>query len=253
MKNSKNAIVLCSGGLDSIVTAYYVNKKLENNGKWKKYKKIIILFFDYGQRTLKEERLASRYCAKSLGAKFIEIGLDYNNFKNNLLTNKNLKINQISRKQLKNTKKESERFYVPLRNTVFLSYAIALAESLFIKNDDKKTAINSKNYDIFVGFKNEGRESYPDTTKEFVNSFNNLIEVSKLKGKIKIVAPLIKKDKEDIILLGERIGVNFKKTYSCYKGIGRKDYIHCGTCLACRLRQEAFYWANLKDPTSYKK
>lgn len=229
---TKNAIILCSGGLDSVTTAYLVKNKL-------RYRGLIILFFDYGQRTLTEERKFSRECAKNLRASFIEIKL--NKFKNYLLTNKNLKIKKIRRQELKNTKEESEKFYVPFRNTIFLSYAIALSESLRIKN--------KKYYNIFVGFKCEGKEAYPDTTSEFVNIMNKLIKVNKLK--IKIIAPLIKKDKDEIILLGKKLGVDFKKTYSCYKGIN-KEFFHCGTCLACRLRQEAFYWSNIKDPTNYK-
>jgi len=228
----RNAIVLCSGGIDSITTAYYVKKKL-------KYKDIIILFFDYTQRTLNQEKTKSKKCAKNLNAKFIEIGLKELGKISTSLINTDKKAKKVYRKELKNTKKESEKFYVPCRNIIFLTYALSLAESLY-----KKT---KKVYDIFVGFKQEGRESYPDTTKKFVNSINNLSKVSCM-GKFKIIAPLIEKDKEDIILLGRKLGLNFKDTFSCY--ICNKK--HCGICLACRLRQEGFYWANIKDLTDYK-
>ena len=240
MRILKNAIVLCSGGLDSVVTAYYVKIRLKCN-------KLIILFFNYGQRTIKQERTYSKKCAKDLNGEFIEIKLNLFNFKNYLITNKKARIKKISRKKLKNTKDESKKFYVPFRNSIFLCYTIALANSLKIKN--------KQIYDIFIGFKNEGKESYPDTTKEFVSSINKLIKINKLKSKI--IAPLIKKDKDEIILLGGKLGVNFKKTYSCYAGVnGEKTNKvnrteHCGVCLACRLRQEAFYWANIKDPTKY--
>lgn len=228
MRKSKNAIILCSGGLDSVVTSYYAKKGLH-------YKNLIILFFDYGQRSLKQERKFSKECVKYLKANFIEIKLNRLNFKNSLLIDKNSKIKKIARKDLKNTKNEGEKFYLPLRNSIFLVYAIALAERLDVNK-------------IFVGFKNEGKESYPDTTKDFVSSINRLIKINKLK--IKLIAPLIKKDKDEIILLGKKLGVNFKKTYSCYRG--DKKFLHCGTCLACRLRQEAFYWSNIKDLTVYK-
>ena len=69
-----------------------------------------------------------------------------------------------------------------------------------------------------------------------------------LKEKSKIKAPLIKKDKEDIILLGKKLRIDFRDTYSCYSG----SNVHCGYCLACRLRQEGFFWANIPDPTKYK-
>ena len=101
--------------------------------------------------------------------------------------------------------------------------------------------------DIFVGFKCEGKEGYPDASKKFVKKMNELSSVGCSK-KIKIISPLIKKDKEDIISLGERLGVNFKNTFTCY--IGKRK--HCGYCLACKLRQAGFYWAHLHDPTKYK-
>jgi len=147
-------------------------------------------------------------------------------------------IKKIKRKDLKNTKKESDNYYVPYRNSIFLIYALGLAENLFIKE--------KKIFDIFVGFKNEGKEGYPDTTDKYVRIINKLGEFG-IK-KIKIFAPLIKKDKDEIILLGKKLGVDFKDSFSCY--INNK--IHCGVCLACRLRQEAFYWSNVRDPTDYK-
>ena len=120
---------------------------------------------------------------------------------------------------------------------LFLSYALALAESNFVKSN--------KEIDIFVGFKCEGEESYPDTTQKFIKKVNSLAK--DFRSQISIKVPLIKKDKEDIILLGKKLGVNFEDTFTCY--IGKKR--HCGNCLACKLRQEGFYWANVKDPTEY--
>jgi 7-cyano-7-deazaguanine synthase len=226
------AIVLCSGGLDSSVTAYYVRKKL-------RYGKLIILFFDYGQRTLKQERRASKKIASKLGGELREIRLEELAKISTSLINRKDRANKITRKQLKDSQKESLKYYVPCRNTVFLVYAMALAESLQI---EKKEI-----WDIFTGFKSEGREAYPDTTESFVREMNKLKEVSSnIKGKI--ITPLIKMDKEDIIQLGEKLGVRLEETYSCY--IDNEK--HCGTCLACRLRQEGFYWANVKDKTKYR-
>lgn len=229
---SKNAMILCSGGIDSVTTAHYVKKKL-------KYVDLIILFFNYNQRTLKQERKAAIKTAKKLKTEFIEIKLPELAKISTSLINKNKKARKIKRKKLKNTEKESLKFYVPCRNVLFLIYAIALAESLQIKN--------KKVYDIFTGFKCEGKEAYPDTTKEFVAEMNRLKKIAtNVKGKI--IAPLIKDDKDEIILLGKKLGVEFENTYSCYVDNEK----HCGYCLACRLRQEAFYWANIKDPTKYK-
>ncbi len=226
----KNAIILCSGGIDSVTASYYVKKKL-------KYNKIIILFFDYNQKSLIKERECSRNCSKELGAIFNEIKLDWLGRISTSLINKKGNIKKLERRDLRDTKKESEKFYVPCRNTVFLVYALALAESLFIKE--------KKNYDIFIGFKDEGKESFPDATKEFVNEMDKLSRIS-TKG-FRIYAPLIEKDKEDIILLGKKLRIDFRKTHSCY--VSNKA---CGKCLACMLRKEGFYWSNLTDPTKYK-
>jgi len=228
----KNAIILCSGGLDSVVTAHYAKKRLN-------YKDIILLFFNYGQKTLNLERKYSKKCASDLSAEFMEIDLKWLGQISNSLINKKGKVKKLKKEDLKDTKKESEKFYVPCRNTVFLIHALALAESRYIKT--------KKIYDLFVGFKCEGKESYPDTTKKFVREINNLARIS-CSYKFKLNAPLINKDKEEIVLLGKKLGVKFEDTYSCY--VSQNN--HCGRCLACKLRQAGFYWANVKDPTFYK-
>lgn len=230
----KNAIVLCSGGLDSVTTAHYVKKSLG-------YGKMIILFFDYGQRTIKQEKKAAQLCAKNLKAEFKELKLPELAKISTSLINSSKKSNKIERKDLKDTVKESANWYVPCRNTIFLIYALAIAESEQIKNKQK--------YEIFTGFKNEGKEPFPDATQEFVEEMNKLQEIS-MNDRFEIIAPLIKKDKEDIIKLGQELRINFKETYSCYVGLKDK---HCGSCLACKLRQEGFYWAGVKDPTQYNK
>jgi 7-cyano-7-deazaguanine synthase len=227
----KNAIVLCSGGLDSVVTANYAKKRLN-------YNKIIILFFNYGQKTLIQERKCSKVCAKIINAEFKEIKIDWINSISGSFINKKGKIRRITKEDLKDTEEESKKFYVPHRNTLFITFALALAESIFVKS--------KKEYDILLGFKCEGKESYPDTTINFIKKFNNLSKTAS-SGNFKIIAPLIKMDKEDIILLGKKLNVDFKKTFSCYIGKNK----HCGYCLACKLRQAGFYWANEKDPTLY--
>lgn len=228
----KKAIVLCSGGIDSVTTAYYVKERL-------KYNDITLLFFNYGQKSLKQERKFSKKCSKKVKAKFKEIKIKWLNKISMSLINKKGKVKKIKRKDLRDTREESKKFYVPCRNLIFLTYAMVLAESDYIKDN--------KDIDIFVGFKCEGKESYPDATLEFVRKIDSLAKDS-CSGKISIKAPLIKKDKEDIILLGKKLGIDFKDTFTCY--IGKKR--HCGYCLACKLRQEGFYWADIKDPTLYQ-
>jgi len=226
----KHALVLCSGGLDSVITAHYVKKRLN-------YSDIKIVFFNYNQKSLIQERNCSKKCAKDISAEFIEIDLRW---LGNIAKTLNNKPKKITRKKLKDSSEESKRLYVPCRNTIFLVYCLALAESLYINN--------KKKYDLFVGFKNEGKEAYPDTTPKFVSEMNRLSKLGCYEN-FKIIAPIIKRDKEDIVKLGIKIGVNLKNTFSCYSSIKGK---HCGYCLACRLRQEGFYWANAQDPTDYK-
>lgn len=226
----KNALVLCSGGLDSVTVAHYIKKR-------RHYNDVRLLFFDYGQRNSKKEREFSRKCADDIKAKFVEVKLDFSKSSTSLL-NSSKRVKKINKKNLKDTNKESLKWYVPSRNLIFLSYAISICESLKIKE--------KKKFDIFVGFKDEGKESYPDTSKQFVDIVNRTSRISTL-SKIRVYAPFINKDKEDIIVIGNKLGVDFKKTFSCYNNLEK----HCGYCLSCRLRQAGFYWANMKDPTKY--
>jgi len=223
----KNAIILCSGGLDSVTTSYFVKRKLG-------YDKLKILFFDYGQRNFANELAASKKCALDLGAEFFNFDVRYLGGISKSMLNSKGSAEEIKLEDLKDSKEESGKWYVPCRNLIFLSNALAFAESL------------KEESDIFVGFKCEGSEGFPDATKEFVDSLNKVSAIS-TNGKFVIKAPLISKDKEDIVLLAEDLGVNFEETWSCYVG----GEVQCGTCLACRLRQEGFYWANVKDPSSY--
>lgn len=227
----KSAIVLCSGGIDSVTTAHYIKKTLG-------YKDNMILFFNYGQKSLNAERKASKRCAAVLKAKFQEISLLELKILSTSLINIKGKVNKLKRNDLKNTKEESKKWYVPCRNLIFMSYALAKTESLLIKE--------KKKYDIFIGFKCEGKDSFPDATKEFIDNINRISRIS-TKGKFKIFAPLIDKDKEDIITLGQKLGVDFKNTFSCYVG----KIKHCNSCLACMLRKEGFYWSGISDPTDY--
>ena len=228
----RQAIILCSGGIDSTVTAYQVAKK-EN------YSSLIILFFNYGQRSHEAEKTCAHYTAQEIKAQFTELALPELSKLSTSLINKSSPHNPIEKTDLKDTKEESKNWYVPARNLLFLSYALALAE----KEYKEKEIIS----DIFIGFKHEGKDWYLDATPEFLEKMNSISSTS-LSTPLTIKAPLIDKDKEDIISLGTELGINFQKTHSCYTA-----NIHCGTCLACQLRKQAFYWTNLKDPTTYQK
>ena len=226
----KQAIILCSGGLDSVTLAHYIKNS-------RKYSKTKILFFNYGQKSLKMERHYSKRCANETDSSFFEVKLNSLSKISTSSINTGKKVS-VS-KSLKDTKKESESWYVPSRNTIFISYALSLAESDYIKNNIES--------DIFLGFKSEGKEAYPDTTEEYVNKINSLSKTSCIRN-FKILAPFIKKDKEDIIKIANKMGLDLRKTYSCYVG----DKKQCGSCLACRLRKAGFYWAGIEDTSNYK-
>ncbi len=227
----KEFIVLCSGGLDSVTAAHLMRKKYFSSS-------ITLLFFNYGQRSLVQERCCAKACAEKLKTGFTEMNLQELGKLSPSFINKNESVK--SGEDLKNTSGESKKWYVPFRNTIFLSYAFAYVESLAIKR-------KIKSFEIITGFKCEGKEPYPDTTVKYVREMNVLARVAAPTLDIRIVAPLIRKDKEDIVILGNKLGADFGKTWSCY--VGRKK--QCGTCLACRLRKAGFYWANFKDPTKY--
>lgn len=226
----RKVIVLCSGGLDSVVAAHFVRKK-------KKAKDITILFFNYGQRSLLLERKSSQKCARDIGAKFIEISLPELHALSYSIINKQKPHKKLDRNDLANTTSESKNWYVPYRNTLFISYALALADS---EPEAGKCV-------IVLGFKCEGTDPYPDTTKEYVTAMNS---VARIGGKVdcEICAPFIDWDKEDIIKEGISLNVPLEKTVSCYVAKNKQ----CGTCLACMLRKEGFYWAGIKDKTPYE-
>lgn len=222
----KNAIILCSGGLDSVVAAYFVKDK---------YKKLKFLFFDYGQRALREEEKFVKEIAKKLNADFEKVELPWLGKISTAMLNKPGKIKETSERDLE-TNRRIENWYVPCRNTIFLSNALAFAESEFLKNKE--------NWDIIVGFENEGEGHFKDTTEDFVKKFNELSKEA-TEG-FEIIAPLIKLDKPEVIKIGNKLKVPFELTYSCYIENG-----HCGKCLNCMLRKKGFYWAGVEDPTKY--
>ena len=223
----KHALVLCSGGLDSVTAAF--------DAKNKGYA-ITIFFCNYNQRAYKGEKKSAKYFARKLNAKFVECDVRWLSSVSTSTINSSRKAkNGVS---LKDTTKESKDWYVPCRNLVFISNALAYAESEFIRKRIK--------YDIITGFKNDGPETFPDTTKEFADSLTN-ISNNTTKAKSRVVSPLIKMDKEDIISLAIKYKIPLEKTFSCYVGPEK----HCGRCLACRLRRAGFYWANVNDKTTY--
>ena len=227
---SDKAIILSSGGIDS-TTAMAIAK---SEGK-----EIYSLSFQYGQRHSVELK-ASKKVAKSIGAKAHKIiDIDLRQFGGSALTDdimvpKHSTADEISGNQIPIT-------YVPARNTIFLSYAMAWAEVL------KATA-------IYIGVTAVDYSGYPDCRPDFINAFEKMANLATKTGitkeaVLKIKTPLIHLSKAQIIKTGADLGVDYSLTISCYDP--DKNGHSCGGCDSCLHRIKGFREAGIKDPTPY--
>ncbi len=211
------AIVLHSGGIDSTTTlAYALSKGYE----------VIALSFDYSQKH-KKELQAAKKIANYYKVKHIIVKLYYPKEFSALTDNtKHIPQRTISDILLE---KEIPATYVPARNIIFLSYAVAYCEFYNIS-------------DIFIGANVIDYSGYPDCKPQFLKKFELAInQGTKLKN-YKIHYPLINKSKCEIIKLGMKLRAPYELTWSCYKG-GKKP---CQRCDACKLREKGFREAGLK-------
>jgi 7-cyano-7-deazaguanine synthase len=224
----KRAVVLLSGGLDSATTLAIAHER-----RFETY----ALSFDYGQRH-RIETEAARRMAQSLAARehrLVEIDLRV--FGRSALT-----------EEIAVPKNAIHRgggipiTYVPARNTIFLSYALAYAEVLGAA-------------DIFIGVNAVDYSGYPDCRPEFIAAFERLAIVATKSGVegvlLKIHAPLIAMRKADIIREATRLGVDLSLTHSCYDPA--VDGTACGECDSCLLRLRGFEDAGVVDPIRYAK
>lgn len=221
----KNAVVLLSGGLDSS-TCLAIAKDQGFN--------IYALSFDYGQRSASELNAARAVAAQIGVAQHSVIPLGIGALGGSALTDAALAVPEEESAGIPIT-------YVPARNTVFLSYAMALAEVV-----DAQT--------IFIGVNARDYSGYPDCRPEFIEAFEamaNLATKAAVEGhRMKIEVPLIQLSKGEIIALGDRLGVEYSLTVSCYQADveGRA----CGRCDSCRFRAKGFADAGLPDSTRYR-
>ncbi|MBI2110703.1 7-cyano-7-deazaguanine synthase, partial [Candidatus Woesearchaeota archaeon] len=164
--------------------------------------------------------------------------------------NKEGKIPETKKEDLENLRKGDEdilNWWVPCRNALFLVIGLAHAESLFLKKKEK--------YMVYLGIKKEVFAAMKDNTPEFLEAMNHIVKHATHHGFYTLEAPLLSYEKEEIVNLGEQLGVLYLYTYSCYVGAGfqKNTPVHCGKCVACRLRQYAFQWSLIKDPSIYAK
>jgi 7-cyano-7-deazaguanine synthase len=229
METRRKAVVLLSGGLDSAtVLAIAKNQGYD----------IFALSFNYGQRHDIELRCAEKI-AKQFGAeKHIIIDIDLRKFGGSALT---ADIDVPKNRSGEASNGAIPITYVPARNTIFLSFALAWAE-----------VIGSA--DIFIGVNSVDYSGYPDCRPEFIDAYqamaNTAIKAA-VEGdmRIKIHTPLMNMSKAEIILCGTKLGVNYSDTITCYDPA--VDGRSCGECDACILRKKGFQNAGIPDPTQY--
>lgn len=220
----KKAVILLSGGLDSIT----VLAMAQAQGY-----ACYTLSFDYGQRHNAELQAAAKIAADYKVVEHKIIRLDLGTIGGSALTDSDIAVPQTLETGIPVT-------YVPARNTVFLSLALGWAEVLHAQ-------------DIFIGVNAVDYSGYPDCRPEFIAAFEtmaNLATKASIEGAtFKIHTPLINLSKAQIIEQGTALGVDYRRTVSCYSA--NDDGEACGSCDACRLRQTGFLEAKIPDVTRY--
>jgi len=219
-KLSKRCVVLLSGGLDSATALYFARSK-----GFLPY----CLIFDYGQRHRREIASAKKVArAAGCGFKVVKFSLPWNG---SSLLDRKMGVPEASRRRpagIPNT-------YVPARNTIFLSFALSFAEAAGAEA-------------VFIGANAVDYSGYPDCRPEFFRAWEKVISLGTKSGvekkKIRIAAPLIDMTKAGIIRMGEKLGVPYELTWSCYRGLAKP----CGDCESCFYRAKGFREAGIKDP-----
>lgn len=229
MNMTKNALVLLSGGLDS-ATCLAIAKSQGFE--------CFCLSLDYHQRHIAELQAANKVAITLGAAAHKTAQLDLSLFGGSALTDNTINVPESGANPIPAGIPVT---YVPARNTIMLSLALAWAEVLHAQ-------------DIFIGVNALDYSGYPDCRGEYVEAFQqmaNLATKSAVEGqKITIHAPLLEMTKAEIIHLGMQLGVDYAMTVSCYQADNQGHA--CGKCDSCRLRREGFTQARIQDPTRYQ-
>jgi 7-cyano-7-deazaguanine synthase len=218
------AVCLLSGGMDSATLVYLARDRGYQ---------LFCLHFNYGQRTERRERDSARKIAELAGAEdLVEIDLTYlTRFGGSSLTDRRLPVDRYhdESRGIPNT-------YVPFRNANLLSIATSYAEA-------------SGADAVFIGVQSQDYSGYPDCRPQFIEAFQQLVNVgTRDETCIRIVAPFLSMNKQDIIRLGMSLGVPYQYTWSCYQSEERA----CGVCGACHFRRTAFESLGFEDPIPYE-
>ncbi len=229
MSNKQNAIILSSGGLDSTTVMAMAKQQGFT---------LYSLSFFYGQRH-RFELIAAEKIARAMGViKHLVLDVDLRPIGGSALTDD---IAVPKEQPVKPKKNDIPITYVPARNTIFLSYALAWAEVLSVS-------------DIFIGVNAVDYSGYPDCRPEFIAAFEamaNLATKAAVSGNMTftIHTPLLSLSKAEIITQGTALGIDYAMTHSCYDP--SPQGLACGACDSCCLRKQGFMDAKLPDPTHY--
>jgi len=224
MDKTKKAVVLVSGGLDSATClAIAAAQGYACYG----------LSFDYGQRSNSELEAAKKVAEAAEVADHKIISLNIGELGGSALTDSTIAVPESESDGIPVT-------YVPARNTVFASYALALAEVLEAGA-------------IFIGVNALDYSGYPDCRPEYISAFQRLVnlatKVGVEGGTIELSTPLIDLSKAEIIKTGAKLGIDYGLTVSCYQADSKGRA--CGKCDSCRYRRKGFSEAGIEDPTRY--
>lgn len=230
---SQNAVVLLSGGLDSVTCLYWAKANYAN---------VTAVSFNYGQRHNSELNAAKKIAATAqVNHRIIDI--DLAQLGGSALTDASLVVPDAKQTDFSDNQHNDSIpiTYVPARNTIFLSYALALAEV---------TQSNA----IVIGVNAVDYSGYPDCRPEYIEAFENMANLATKAGvmgnHLHIATPLLHLSKAEIIKLGVSLGVDYVLTVSCYRA--DSEGRACGHCDSCYLRQQGFLQAEIDDPTIYQ-
>jgi 7-cyano-7-deazaguanine synthase len=224
----KTAVVLLSGGLDSATCCAIARE--QGFG-------LVALSFAYGQRHRVELNAATRVSKFFSVNDHRVVSVDVSMFGASSLTSSSP---VPKNRDLTAGENGIPSTYVPARNTIFLSYALAYAETILSQ-------------DIFIGVNALDYSGYPDCRPEYIKAFETMANLATKAGvegrRLTIHAPLMAMTKAQIIQRGVELGVDYALTHSCYDPA--PDGRACGSCDSCQLRKKGFAEAGVKDPTAY--
>lgn len=220
--NKAKAIVLLSGGLDSATVLAIASQQFSCH----------TISFNYAQRS-QSELNAAKILAQRYAASHQVIQIDQGVLSGSALTDQSIAVPEKGTEGIPVT-------YVPARNTLFLSHALAVAEVM-------------SSLDVYIGVNAVDYSGYPDCRPEFIRAYEvmaNLATKAGVEGHhLSIHTPLIDKSKAQIITIGNELGVDYSLTVSCYQANAEGEA--CGNCDSCRLRRKGFEDAGISDTTRY--